>query len=383
MIKRFIIAILLLGLVGGGVVGFNLFRDRMIAQFFANMPQPPATVSTVEAKAGTWTPVIEAIGTVNAARGVDLTVETAGVVKEITFTAGQQVKAGQALVRLDDVVQRADVTAARTTYEQAVTELNRAKELAGRGVAAGAALDQTDSAARAAEAQLARAEAVLAQRQLVAPFDGVIGLPRVDPGQYVSPGTIIATLQDLTALRVDFSLPEQSLPRLRVGQKIEVTVEGDDTAYPGELTGIDPRIDPATRLVALRGSVPEAGGKIVPGQFVRIRVLLPAEEGVIALPQTAVSTSLYGDYVYLVQPREGAEGADPEAGPQLEVRQVFVKTGRRSGGLVEVTGIDPGAQVVSAGQNRLSNGQPAVVNNDVNPAANATGPAVSQPGATE
>lgn len=375
MVKRFIIAILLLGLVGGGLVGFNLFRDNMIAQIFANMPVQPATVSTVEAKPVTWTPAIEAIGTANAAQGVDLTVETAGVVREILFQPNQLVSAGTLLLRLDDVVQQADVLAARTASELERTILARAQELQGRGIQAESTLDQSRAAAEAADARLARAEAVLAQRRLAAPFGGTIGLPRVDLGQYVTPGTIVTTLQDLSSLRVDFSLPEQDLPRLTVGQKIEVRIEGSDAVFTGELTGIDPRVDPATRLVALRGTVPDAGGKITPGQFVRIRVVLPAEDGVIALPQTAVSTSLYGDYVYVVRPVEGAE-ANEDGAPKLEVRQVFVQPGRRSGGLVEVTGIDAGAQVVTAGQNRLSNGQPAIVNNDVNPVAGVSGIAV-------
>jgi membrane fusion protein (multidrug efflux system) len=173
-------------------------------------------------------------------------------------------------------------------------------------------------------------------------------------------------------MRVDFSLPEQDLPLLSIGQRIEVRIEGLDETFPGELTGIDPRVDPATRLVALRGSITNAQGKLTPGQFVRIQVGLPAEEGVIALPQTALSTSLYGDYVYIVRPSE-------ENAEQLVVAQVFVKPGRRSGGVVEIAeGVSAGDQVVSAGQNRLSNGQPAIVDNSVNPAANATGPAVAQ-----
>ena len=371
MVKRFIIAILLLGLVGGGLVGFNLFRDNMIAQIFANMPQQPATVSTVEAQPVTWTPTIEAIGTVNAAQGVDLTVETAGVVKEIAFRPNTQVAEGALLLRLDDVVQTADVEAARTQADLEKGNLARAQDLTRRGVATNVSLDQTQAAAQAAEAQLARALAVLEQRQLSAPFAGTIGLPRVDVGQYVAPGTIVATLQDLSTMRVDFSLPEQELPNLSIGQKIEVRIEGLDQSFPGELTGIDPRVDPATRLVALRGSIANAEGKLTPGQFVRIRVELPSEEGVIALPQTALSTSLYGDYVYIVRPSE-ADAA------QLEVRQVFVKPGRRSGGVVEIAqGVSPGDQIVTAGQNRLSNGQPAVVDNSVNPAAAATGAAIS------
>lgn len=370
MVKRLIIAIILLGVIGGGLVWFNMFRDNMITQIFANMPQQPATVSTVEAKPVTWTPVIEAIGTVNAAQGVDLTVESAGVVKEILFQPNTTVEAGALLLRLDDVVQTADVEAARTQAELERGNLARAQDLTRRGVTTNVSLDQTQAAAQAAEAQLARANAVLEQRQLAAPFAGTIGLPRVDLGQYVAPGTIVATLQDISTMRVDFSLPEQDLPLLSIGQKIEVRIEGLDETFPGELTGIDPRVDPATRLVALRGSITNAQGKLTPGQFVRIQVGLPAEEGVIALPQTALSTSLYGDYVYLVRPSE-------EDAEKLVVAQVFVKPGRRSGGVVEIAeGVAPGDQVVSAGQNRLSNGQPAIVDNAVNPAAAATGPAV-------
>lgn len=370
MVKRLIIAIILLGAIGGGLVWFNLFRDNMITQIFANMPQQPATVSTVEAKPVTWTPVIEAIGTVNAAQGVDLTVETAGVVKEIRFAPNTMVGAGAVLLRLDAVVQTADVEAARTQADLERSNLARAQDLTRRGVTTNVSLDQTQAAAQAAEAQLARAIAVLEQRQLSAPFAGTIGLPRVDLGQYVAPGTIVATLQDISTMRVDFSLPEQELPNLSIGQKIQVQIEGLDETFPGELTGIDPRVDPATRLVALRGSITNAQGKLTPGQFVRIQVGLPAEDGVIALPQTALSTSLYGDYVYLVRPSE-------ENAEQLVVAQVFVKPGRRSGGVVEIAeGVSPGDQVVTAGQNRLTNGQPAIVDNSVNPAATATGPAI-------
>lgn len=374
MVKRLIIAVVLLALIGGGLVGFNLFRDNMIAQIFANMPQQTATVSTIEAKPVTWTPVIDAIGTVNAAQGVELTTETAGVVKEISFTANSDVAAGAELLRLDDVVERADVEAARTQFELAQTNLTRTQELSQRGAATSASRDETEAAAQAAKAQLARAEAVLAQRVVTAPFGGTIGIARVDLGQYVTPGTVVATLQDISTMRVDFNLPEQDLPSLNLGQKIAVRIEGLDEAFEGALTGIDPRVDPATRLVALRGSVANADGKLTPGQFVRIRVELPAEAGVIALPQTTVSASLYGDYVYVVRPKEGEADA-------LEVRQVFVQTGRRSGGLVEiVSGVTAGDQVVTAGQNRLSNGQPAAVDNSVNPAATASGDAV---GATE
>lgn len=362
MIKRLIIAAVLLALIAGGLVGFNLFRDNMIAQIFANLPVPPATVSTVEARPVAWQPKIEAIGTVNASQGVDLTVETAGVVKEILFSSNQQVTAGALLLRLDDQVQQADLEAARAQLALDQTNLVRARELKTRGVATNVSLDSSEAAASASEAQVARATALVEQRELSAPFSGTIGLPRVDLGQYVAPGTIVTTLQDLETMRVDFNLPEQQLPNLRIGQPLDVRIEGLDQAFRGQLVGIDPRVDASSRLVALRGTIANAGGKLTPGQFVRIRVDLPAESGVIALPQTTLVTSLYGDYVYVVRSKEGQTD-------QLEVRQVFVTPGRRSGGLVElISGVAPGDIVVTAGQNRLSNGMPAMIDNSINPA---------------
>ncbi len=364
MIKRLIIAVILLVLVGGGLVGFNIFRDRMIADFFANMPVEPSTVSTVEAEPLLWQPNIATIGTAYAEDGVALSVEAAGIVREILFSSNEEVEEGQVLLRLDDTVQRAELLAAETQYELEATQLRRSSELQSRGVAASAALEQSQAAARAAEAEVERAQALLDQRRLVAPFGGTIGLPRVELGEYLQPGAIVATLQDLETMRVDFSLPEQRLGAVQIGQQLWIRADGIEGRFPGEITGIDPRVDPDSRLVSLRGSV-EAEGALTPGQFVRIEIELPEEDGIIALPQTAVITSLYGDYVYAVRESED----DPE---QLVARQVFVEPGRRSNGLIEIReGLAPGDVVISAGQNRLSNGVPVVIDNSVNPAADS------------
>jgi membrane fusion protein, multidrug efflux system len=362
MFKRLLIAVLLLSLVAGGLVGFNLFRDRMIADFFANMPVNPTTVSTVEVEPVAWRPTLSAIGTVYAAQGVDLSVEAGGIVREILFSPNETVEAGQALVRLDDTVQRADVAAAETQLSLEAANLERARELSARGVATNVSLEASEAAANAAEAQLARANALLEQRRLVAPFAGTIGLPQVELGQYIQPGTIVATLQDLDAMRVDFALPEQQLGAVAIGQPVHVRADGDERTFDGAILGIDPRVDPSTRMVRVRGGT-DAGGALTPGQFVRIAIDLPEEEGIVALPQTAVVTSLYGDYVYAVRPSED----DPE---QLVARQVFVGLGRRSGGSVEIlSGVSAGDTIVSAGQNRLSSGVPVVIDNSVPPPA--------------
>ncbi len=398
MIKRFIIAFVLLVLVCGGIVGFNIFRDQAIQQFFANMPRPALTVSTEEVKPVTWTPGIEALGTVAAARGVDLTVETAGVVKDILFSSNQHVDHNQVLVQLDDAVERADLEATKAQAALDKLALERAQALQKRGVGSDVSVDAAQAAAATSTAQAAKLQAVLDQKQLRAPFAGTMGIPKIDDGQYLAPGTIVATLQDLETMRVDFTVPEQRLEVLKMDQPVRLGLGEDAWPFSGKVTGIDPKVDPATRLVSVRAEVSNPDGKLSPGQFVQVRVELPTETDVIAVLQTAVVTSLYGDYAYVVEqpkpnpaapatsepqtseadkapagaavaaPAEGAAAAEEKAAAPLTVRQVFVKTGRRSQGLVEIlSGLSAGDVVVTAGQNRLSNGSPVKIDNTVKP----------------
>lgn len=386
MIKRFIIAFILLALVVGGIVGFNLFRDKAIQQYFATMKAPPATVSTTIVKPVAWTPGIEAIGTVSAVRGVDLTVETAGIVKAISFHANEKVEAGSVLLQLDDAVERADLEAAKAQAALDQTALKRAEELQKRGVGSDVTLDTARATATASAAQVAKLQAVLDQKQLTAPFRGTVGIPRIDLGQYVTPGTAIVTLQDLETMRVDFTVPEQQLRQLRIDQTVKLGFNEGDLPFTGKIKGIDPKIDPASRLVSARAEVANPDGKLTPGQFVQVRVELPEEKGILALPQTALTTSLYGDYVFVVRPAKAEPAAKPaepakteekpaeakpaESGqkPDLVLAQVFVKPGRHNAGLVEIlSGVAVGDEVVTAGQNRLFNGMSVVVDNTIDP----------------
>lgn len=390
MIKRLLIAIVLLALVGGGLVGFNLFRDQAIQDFFANMKPPAATVSTVVVTPVSWTPGIEAIGTVSAVRGVELAVENAGIVKSIQFEANQKVEAGAVLVQLDDTVERAALEAqqAQATFDQ--TALARAQELQRKGVGTEANLDTARATASVSAAQVNRLRAVVDQKQLKAPFSGTAGIPRIDLGQYLAPGAAVATLQDLETMRVDFTVPEQQLPLLKIGQAVRLGTGGGDMPFTGTIRGIDPRIDPANRLVSVRAEVANPEGRLSPGQFVQVRVELPAESNVVALPQTALTTSLYGDFVFVVRPASppASDPANPASAPAAEtpatpapaagtaeaqkpalvLSQVFVRPGRRNGGLVEILqGVNPGDEVVTAGQNRLANGMSVVVDNTIDP----------------
>lgn len=362
MLWRLLLAIVLLVVVVGGIVGFNLFRDKMIGEFFAGMQPPPVTVSVVEAEPITWTPGIEAIGTASALRGVDLGVEAGGIVQDILFTANDKVEEGQRLVQIDDRMERADVEAAQAQLDLSREQLGRQESLRQRGVTSVSELDIARADATAAQASLTRLTAVMEQKALTAPFDGKIGIPQIDVGQYVQPGTVYATLQDTDTLRVDFSIPEQQIRLIAVGMPVTASTEVDGSTATGRIVAIEPRIDPNSRLVLVRAEIDTDEGTITPGQFLRIRVELPKEEGVIALPQTVLSSTLYGDSVFVVR----SEGEGDQATQTVE--QVFVKAGRRSQGMVEITdGVKAGEEVVTAGQNRLTGGAKVTIDNAVNP----------------
>ncbi|RWO83519.1 MAG: efflux RND transporter periplasmic adaptor subunit [Mesorhizobium sp.] len=375
-------------------------------QFFATMKPPAATVSTMIVKPTEWTPGVEAIGTVSAVRGVDLTVETAGLVKDILFHANQKVEANAGLLQLDDAAERADLDATKAQAALDQTALTRALELQKRDVGSESTLDSARAAALASASRVNRLQAVLEQKLLTAPFSGTIGIPRIDLGQYLSPGTSVATLQDLETMRADFSVPEQQLPLLKIGQTLRLGIGNGELPFAGTIRGIDPKINPTSRMVTVRAEVANPEGKLTPGQFVQVRVELPEENNVLTVPQTALTSSLYGDFVYVVRPAKpaAANGAAPAAAepeekpatdpaaeasaakpeekpaaapaeptaeeqkPQLVLAQVFVKPGRRNAGLVEILdGIAPGDEVVTAGQNRLSNGMSVAVDNTIDP----------------
>ncbi|WOC14668.1 efflux RND transporter periplasmic adaptor subunit [Pseudochrobactrum sp. MP213Fo] len=377
MIKRFIIAIILLVLVCGGLVGFNLFRTQAIKDFFANMKQPSQAVSTFDVKPGRWMPGIEAIGSARAEEGVNLTFQIDGIVTDILFKSNQQVKKGDLLVQLDDAIQKAGLVTAMADADLSEQNYKRAQTLRTQGVGAVSNVDTTAAAYSSAKANVAKAQATLDMKRLIAPFSGTIGISRIDIGQYMSPGNVVATLQNTDTMRVDFTVPEQELKRLSIGQEVLIGASADDYAFNGKITGIDPKIDPSSRLVSIQAQVDNSEQSLVPGQFVQVRIVLPEEDNVLVLPQTVVVTSLYGDYVFTVvkkeadadQPADAPKGDAAAKKDDLILHQVFVKLGRRSGNNVEIlSGVKDGDIVVTSGQNRLSNGMSAHIDNTVNPA---------------
>ncbi len=363
MKRRLVVGLVFILAVGlcGGLIWFNFFRDKMITQFFATMQQPAQTVTAAKVEAKTWTPAIGAIGTAKAANGVELAVQVGGVVKEINFKSNERVPEGKVLVQLDDAVDRADLANVQAQVKLAEATFTRSRALASRGITAEATFEQNEASLATARAQEARTKAVIDQKALKAPFGGVAGIPRIDVGQYLQPGTVVASFQDLSSMKVDFTVPEQRAGEIKLGQEIRVGMTEADLPFKGRVIGKDPRVDPATRLVSVQALIEDnKDGTILPGQFLHVEVILPEQPNVMTAPQTAVIASLYGDYVYTVEQEE-------RAGQQVQVvKQVFVKTGRRRGGAIEIlSGIQSGQQVVASGQNKLQAGATVKIDNTI------------------
>jgi membrane fusion protein, multidrug efflux system len=340
------------GLTAGLAWFHFVYKPEMIRGFIAAAPQPVSSVAAGEAREEQWQPRAPAIGTFRAVQGVDVAPQVGGVIVEIGFESGQNVKQGGALVQIDDTVEQADLKSNQAALKNAELALERQRALVGSAATTKANLDAALTARDQASAQVDRTRALIAQKRIVAPFSGRLGLRRVDVGQYVSPGTVLVTLQNLDPMFIDFPMPEQRLGQLKAGQVIEVEVD----AYPGEVfTGkigsIDARVSAETRNIIVRGEIENRQDKLRPGMFGNVSVLMGGARNVVAVPRTAVSFSLYGDSVYVVAPDEKA------GGDALRADRRFVRTGETRGDKIAIVeGLKPGERVVTEGQIRLQPG---------------------------
>ena len=365
MTKRLIIVLLLLGLVFGGIFGFKAFVNTKMTEFFDNMEPPPATVTTAEAQTSQWQPTLAAVGTLVAANGIDVTPEVPGVVKQIAFESGARVQAGDVLVQLDTATDQAQLDVLRAQRDLAKAELDRQRALLKRRTTSQAEFDAAESNYRQVLASIANQQAVIAKKTIKAPFAGEVGIRQVDLGSFVNTGTAVVSLQQIDPLRLRFSLPEQQLPQVAVGQTVHTRVDAfADRRFTGTITAIEPAVNAATRTVQVEARVDNRERLLRPGMFARVEVVLPGTNDYLTLPNSAITYNPYGDSVFLVEPAASdAEGAKPT------VRRAFVKLGPARGDQVAVlSGLETGQQVVTSGQLKLRNGSRIVIDNSRTPA---------------
>jgi membrane fusion protein (multidrug efflux system) len=369
MKKRMTIMLVAVGIVLAGIFGFQAFKAVMIKKFMSALSNPPQTVSTAKAVTSAWQPSVEAIGSLRAVKGADLSVEVSGIVDSISFNSGDDVEQGAPLLKL-----RSDDDAAKLESLEATAELNQItydrdqKQFKLQAVSQ-ATLDTDDANLKNAKAQAAQQQAILDKKSLRAPFAGHLGIRAVDLGQYLSAGTTIVTLQALDPVFVDFFVPQQSMDQIRLGQTVTVKIDAfKDQSFTGEISAVNPKVDPSSRNVQIRATLGNADHKLIPGMYATVDIATGAPKNYITLPQTAITYNPYGDTVYIVDRK--ADGADGK--PQLFARQNFVTTGPTRGDQVAVLkGINDGDEVVTAGQLKLRNGSPILIDNSITPSADA------------
>jgi membrane fusion protein, multidrug efflux system len=363
MSRRFVITGIIAALLLGGLAWFNfLFKPNMIKTIMSSQVPPPATVTSEAARTEKWIEQLPSIGTLISSHGVDMTSQVAGIVTEVYVDSGGDVERGSSLVQLDIAVELADLTSSKATLQEAEVAFQRQADLIAKRVTSEANLDTARAKRDTALAAVKRIEAVIAQKTIKAPVSGRLGIRKVERGQYVSPGMVLVTLQQLDPIRVDFPMPEQLISKLRVGQQLEVTVDTfPGEVFKGEIESLDARVAQDTRTLLVRGSLPNGRRLLLPGMFANVLVLVGAPREVITVPRTAVTYSLYGDSIYAVKSEAGSAQGDGKAGtagePKLVAERRFVKTGEaREGRVVILSGVAAGEQVVTTGQLKLNPG---------------------------
>ncbi len=359
--KRIFIVVLILGLVFGGVLGWKMYLGYMTKQYMAQQKPPTASVAAKPAAKSQWQSRLQAVASLQAVQGVEVSGEIAGQVEQIHFRSGQEVKQNDLLLELDTTVDRAELERLKTVLDLARVQFDRQKRLVEREMSPQSELDEAKARYRQAQAEVKKQRIFIGKKRIRAPFAGQLGLRKVDLGQYLSPGEPIVGLQSLHPIYANFSLPQQAMKRISKGQKVEFTLEGwPDEVFSGEITAIEAEVNENTRNVSLQATLDNEAGLLRPGMYGRASIILPDKRSLITLPQTAVQYNPYGDVVFVLTPKEEGE--------TYTASRRFVSLGERRGDQVAVLkGLETGELVVLSGQHKLREGASATVNNEILP----------------
>src|SRR4030081_1485095 len=371
MLRWFIIVGLARVLLVGALVGFEAFRSRMIKQFFAGNKPPPVAVTIAEAKSEVIPNLLTAVGDLAAVHQVNVTSDVSGRITDIIFAAGSTVKAGSPLVQLFDGPEQGDLASFRAQATVAQLSRDRAKQLAARQFGPQSTVDQAQAAYDQASAGIAKTQAIISQKLVRAPFDGELGVRHVEVGQFLTAGTQIVSLTDLSELYANFTVTEKGSAQLKVGQTVRVLVDAyPGRSFEGKITAIDPQISTDTRNIRVQATIANLDHILKPGMFATTTVVLPDKPAVVTVPETAVDYTLYGDSVYLITEKKEDDGKT-----SLTAVRTFVRTGNRVNGRAEIlSGLKSGDRVVAVGQLKLKWGAAVVISTDAAPPIPANPP---------
>src|SRR5260221_10496605 len=358
-----IVGTLLAALVAGLVFFKFVFLPNLFKEIFSK-PPPPTTVNVATAKSETIPNLLAAVGDLAAVHQVNVTSDVNGRITEIMFTAGSSVKQGTPLVQLFDGPEQGDLASFKAQATVAQISLERAKQLASRQFGPQATGDQAPSAFDQANAGIAKTQAIISQKLVQAPFDGELGVRKVEVGQYLTAGTQIVSLTDLSVLYANFTVTEKDSGALKVGQTVRIAVDAyPDRTFEGKITTIEPQIAADTRNIRVQATIQNPDRILKPGMFTTTSVVLPDKPPVITVPETAVDYTLYGDSVYLLTEKKADDG-----NTSLAVTRTFVQTGNRINWRAEILkGLKEGDRVVAVGQLKLQSGSAVTISTDPTP----------------
>jgi membrane fusion protein (multidrug efflux system) len=370
MAKRIVLtlAVTVVLVAGLGFVKFKQIQTA-IGQAAAFQP-PPEAVTTVVAAEERWPSTLNAIGTVAAVQGVEISADLPGTVEVIGFESGQWIRQGDILARLDTRQELAQLAAAEAQRELARVNFERMEGLLTEHVISRAEFDRANADLRQGDARVGEIKATIERKTIRAPFAGLLGIRHVNRGQYLSAGDPLVMLQSLSPIYVNFGVPQQAIADLRLGRDVRITLgDAGGAALTGRVTAVDSVVDEATRNVQAQATLTNADRLLRPGMFVQVEVAVGVPAAVVPLPASAISYAPYGDSVYVV-----TDLKDPGGKTYRGVRQQFVKVGPGRGDQVAiVSGLKPGDEVVTSGVFKLRNGAAVLVNNKITP-SNSSSP---------
>jgi membrane fusion protein, multidrug efflux system len=368
-VRYLIASILMLVVVAAIYGGFTFFKVNQIMGFMqlaksGAFAPPPTAVTTTVAQKSEWQPTLETIGTVVAINGVTISTDLAGIVCKIAFDSGSQVKAGDLLVQLNTDQEQAQLAQAEAQRDWTQITLTRNQDLLAKRTVSQSDFDSATAQFNQARATVDQYKAVIARKTLRAPFAGIVGIRQVNLGQYLNTGDAVVTLQSFDPIYVNFSLPQQDLSKVTVGQAVEITLDAyGDQLFTGRITAINSLVDQNSRNVQIQATLPNADTKLRPGMYAKVKVVLPDTKEVVAIPTSSIHYAPYGDSVFIVSDLKSKEGKTYKG-----VTEQFVKLGQSKGDLTAiVSGLKPGDEVVTSGVFRLRSGGAIIVNNKTTP----------------
>ena len=352
--------LILVGILFGGIFSYQIFKAHMIKKYMSQNSAPAVTVSTTKAVFEEWQPKIQASGSLRAVRGVDVTSEIAGLVRNIYFKSGMKVQQGDKLLQLNDDAEAAQLNSLKATAQLNKSTLDRDKAQYAIKAISKAVLEVDQANLQSIQAQVNQQMATIAKKNIQAPFAGRLGITTVNPGQYINPGDKIVTLQTLDPIYVDFYIPQQFFKNVAKGQTIEIHSDTQpNTILKGIISTIDPKVDPATRNIHVEGKISNVKENLLPGMFVTVKILSGKKKQFLTLPQSAIAYNPYGEMSFIVTKNEKNEDI---------ATQVPVKVGDTRGDQVAVLkGIKNDDIVITGGQLKLKNGMKVIINNTIEP----------------